>query len=30
MPKGVRPGINYISDTEVTLVLQAPKKSMYM
>ncbi len=26
MPKGVRPGINYISDTEVTLVLQAPKK----
>lgn len=27
MPKGVRPGINYISDTEVTLVLQAPKKN---
>lgn len=26
MPKGVRPGINYISDTEVTLVLQAPNK----
>ena len=26
MPQGVRPGINYISDTEATLVLQAPKK----
>lgn len=31
MPKGVRPGINYISDTEVTLVLQAPgKKYVYV
>lgn len=31
MPKGVRPGINYISDTEVTLVLQAPdKKFVYV
>ncbi|NDW13280.1 Por secretion system protein [Bacteroides sp. 214] len=30
MPAGVRPGINYQSDTEVTLVLQAPgKKSVY-
>lgn len=26
LPKGVRPGINYINDTDVTLVLQAPKK----
>ena len=26
MPQGVRPGINYISDTEATLVLQAPQK----
>ena len=31
MPKGVRPGINYVSDTEVTLVLQAPgKKYVYV
>lgn len=31
MPAGVRPGINYISDTEVTLVLQAPgKKYVYV
>ncbi len=26
LPKGVRPGINYVNDTEVTLVLQAPGK----
>ena len=31
MPKGVRPGINYISDTEATLVLQIPgKKHAYV
>ncbi|WP_291529792.1 alpha-amylase family glycosyl hydrolase [Bacteroides sp. UBA939] len=31
MPGGVRPGINYISDTEATLVLQAPhKKYVYV
>ena len=31
MPKGVRPGINYVSDTEVTLVLQVPgKKYVYV
>jgi len=31
MPEGVRPGINYLSDTEVTLVLQAPgKKYVYV
>lgn len=31
MPKGVRPGINYVSDTEVTLVLQSPgKKYVYV
>ena len=30
LPNGVRPGINYISNTEVTLVLQAPgKKNVY-
>lgn len=26
LPKGVRPGINYPTDTKATLVLQAPKK----
>lgn len=31
MPKGVRPGINYTSDTEAILVLQAPgKKYVYV
>ena len=31
MPVGARPGINYISDTEVTLVLEAPgKKHVYV
>lgn len=31
MPQGVRPGVNYISDTEAVLVLQAPqKKNVYV
>ena len=31
LPEGVRPGINYISDTQATLVLQAPgKKHVYV
>ena len=30
-PKGTRPGINYMNDTEATLVLQAPgKKNVYV
>lgn len=31
LPRGVRPGINYLSDTEATLVLQAPgKRTVYV